>query len=114
MCSAPTSTEGKLKRVPIAIASKHPTSQPLGDLTCPYTAARRLWCEREAAVPRSERAVTPFFLGPRGQDAVTTDEARDAIRAAASALDLDPASPAVVAEGFVPIDLSSVGPRPDT
>ena len=39
---------------------------------------------------RSERAVTPFFLGPRGQDAVTTDEARDAIRAAASALDLDP------------------------
>ena len=83
-------TEGKLKRVPIAIASKHPTSQPLGDLTCPYTALRRLWCEREAAVPRGERAVTPFFLGPRGQNAVTTDEAREAIRAAASALDLDP------------------------
>ena len=82
-------TEGKLKRVPIPIASKHPSSQPLGDPTCPYTAVRRLWCERELLVPRAERALASFFLGPKGQDAVTTDEARDAIRSAATALDLD-------------------------
>ena len=82
-------TEGKLKRVPIPITSKHPSSQPLGDPTCPYTAVRRLWCERELLVPRAERALAPFFLGPKGQDAVTTDEARDAIRSAATALDLD-------------------------
>ena len=42
-------------------------------------------------MPEAERASTPFFLGPRGANAVHTDEVRDAIRAAASALGLDPA-----------------------
>ena len=41
-------------------------------------------------MPEAERASTPFFLGPRGANAVHTDEVRDAIRAAASALGLDP------------------------
>ena len=81
---------GKLKRVPIPVASKHPMQHPLGDPTCAYSAVRRLWCEREHLVPVAQRASTPFFLGPRGVDAVHTDEARDAIRAGASALNLDP------------------------
>ena len=83
-------TLGKLKRVPIPVASKHPTSHPLGDPTCAYSAVRRLWCQREHLVPEAERATTPFFLGPSGRAAVDTDEARDGIRAAASALHLDP------------------------
>ena len=83
-------TQGKLKRVPIPVASKHPMEHPLGDPTCVYTAVRRLWCQREHLVPEAERASTPFFLIPRGVDAVHTDEVRDAIRAAASALGLDP------------------------
>ena len=83
-------TLGKMKRVPIPIASKHPIDHPLGDPTCAYSAVRRLWCQREYMVPENERASSPFFLGPNGADAVHTDEVRDAIRAAASALGLDP------------------------
>ena len=48
--------------------------------------ALRFW----ARCVTSARDSTPFFLGPSGADAVTTDEARDAIREAASALGLDP------------------------
>eukprot|EP00964_Phaeocystis_antarctica_P037064 scaffold21179_cov89-Phaeocystis_antarctica.AAC.1 len=39
-------TLGKMKRVPIPIASKHPIDHPLGDPTCAYSAVRRLWCQR--------------------------------------------------------------------
>ena len=83
-------TAGKLRRVPIVVASKYPTTVPLGDPTCPYSAAHRLWHQREGQVPVAERPSAPFFLGPGGQQAVSTDEARDAIRAAATALQLDP------------------------
>lgn len=83
-------TAARFQRVPIAIASKHPTSHRLGDPLCPYSAVLTLWRARERWVPPAARASTPFFLGPRGGDAVTTDEARDAIREAAAALGLDP------------------------
>ena len=83
-------TAAKFKRVPIPIASKHPTSHLLGDPLCPYSAVLALWRAREHLVPPCARASAPFFLGPRGVDAVTTDEARDAIREAAAALGLDP------------------------
>jgi len=84
-------TAGRLRRVPIiVVTSKYPIEVPLGDPTCPYSAARRLWRQRESQVPVGERASTPFFLGPSGLQAVNTDEARDAIRAAATALQLDP------------------------
>ena len=83
-------TNGRLRRVPIVVTSKYPMDVPLGDPTCPYSAVRRLWRQREGQVPAAERASTPFFLGPGGLQAVNTDEARDAIRAAATALQLDP------------------------
>ena len=83
-------TAAQFARVPTAIASRHPVSHRLGDPLCPYSAVLTLWRSREHMVPPATRASTPFFLGPRGVDAITTDEARDAIREAAAALGLDP------------------------
>ena len=93
-------TAAKFKRVPIPIASKHPTSHLLGDPLCPYSAVlasgarASTWCRPARAPPRPSS-------WPAGVDAVTTDEARDAIReaAAAPASTLTPsaAAPAAVA-----------------
>ena len=83
-------TKGRFKRVPIKVVSLHPTSQGLGDPLCPYTAIRRLWCARAHLVPDRERATSPFFVGPDGQQAVDTEQVTQAVRTAAVALGLNP------------------------
>ena len=72
-------------------------------------------------MPEAERASTPFFLGPRGANAVHTDEVRDAIRAAASALGLDPGAVEEAASQSLPrfanvtdgLEEEGAGLRPD-
>ena len=82
-------TKARHKRVPIAVRSLHPVDTPLGDLTCPYSAIRRLWLEREALVPLAARKLAPFFVGPDGTAAVSTTVVLKAIRDGATALSLD-------------------------
>ena len=78
---------GKAKRVPCPIVSKHPADCPLTDLSCPYTAIRAAWDARVESAPWSELQDMPFFVGPDGLSAVTTEQMRDAaIRPAATCL----------------------------
>ena len=78
---------GKAKRVPCPIVSKHPAGHPLDDVTCPYTAIRASWDARIGSRPWSELQHLPFFVGPDGLSAVTTEQVRDAaIRPAAECL----------------------------
>ena len=83
---------GKAKRFPCPIISKHPAADIAAgrvDLTCPYTAIRRSWDARVDAAPWTELRTRPFFVGPDGVHAVTTEQLRDmAIRPAARCLGL--------------------------
>ena len=82
--------KGRQKRVPIPIVSKHPVEEGLSDLTCPFAALRRAWDARVGVAPWSVRQHEPFFTGPDGISAVSTDDVSRAIRDAALALRLQP------------------------
>ena len=48
-------TAAQFKRVPTAIASRHPVSHLLGDPLCPYSAVLALWRAHEHLVPPGAR-----------------------------------------------------------
>lgn len=82
--------KGTHKRVPIPIVSKHPVEEGLADLTCPFAAIRRAWDARVGLAPWRRLQDAPFFTGPDGVSAVSTDDVSRAIRDAALALRLQP------------------------
>ena len=68
--------KGTHKRVPIPIVSKHPVEEGLADLTCPFAAIRRAWDARVGLAPWCRLQDAPFFTGPDGVSAVSTDVSR--------------------------------------
>ena len=82
--------KGTHKRVPIPVVSKHPVEEGLADLTCPFAAIRRAWDARVGLAPWRRLQDAPFFTGPDGVSAVSTDDVSRAIRDAALALRLQP------------------------
>ena len=80
---------GRSKRFPIPIASKRPAAAGLSDLACPFAALRRAWDERVGRAPWAALRDAPFFVGPDGVKAVTTEQVRElVIRPAARCLGL--------------------------
>ena len=77
------------KRVPCEIRSKHPISAGLKDITCPYAAIRRSYCQRQGSIAAFERSLTPFFVTAQNK-AIDTNLMLLIIREAARALHLNP------------------------
>ena len=82
--------KGRQKRVPIPIVSKHPVEEGLSDLTCPFVAIRKAWDSRVGSASWRDLKDAPFFTGPDGINAVSTDDVSRVIRDAALALRLQP------------------------
>ena len=81
-------TNATHQRVPTVIRSKHPTGQTLWDITCPYTAIRRSWCQRLHKV-KGEEKTSPFFVTNKNEP-VNTDLILILIREAVTALEMNP------------------------